>query len=188
MRRLCGVASMSRVTNPKDSSKTPRAQQEFTAALRRLYDNSGYTSFRTLAGDMGPGAPHHTTITETVRGRSLPHWGKIEAVVRHLGGDVIRLQELWLKAHDEREQFNKHAKVTNVWRMVCAVCIRGGIPPEPAIAVMDGDTVCTRHAAARRTVTIIPAAPAALPAADGAPAGPAGPSARTLPRMCAAAV
>ncbi|HET8662113.1 MAG TPA: AAA family ATPase [Micromonosporaceae bacterium] len=66
--------------------------------LRRLHQRAGEPSSRAIARALGAGILSHTTVNAVLSGQRVPRWGPLELVVRHLGGDVERFRELWIKA------------------------------------------------------------------------------------------
>ncbi|WUR59786.1 toll/interleukin-1 receptor domain-containing protein [Micromonospora chokoriensis] len=84
------------------------AQDLFNQALKDLYLQAGAPSSREVSL-LTKGAVSHTTVAEALRGRTLPRWSAVEALVLALHGDPESIRPLWVEAREERNT-KAHAK------------------------------------------------------------------------------
>ena len=72
-------------------------QDVLTAELRRLHRSAGEPGTRAIAKAI---KFSHTTVAQALNGSRCPKWNAIEAMVRHLGGNVEAFRTLWQAVRD----------------------------------------------------------------------------------------
>src|SRR6266568_4717488 len=70
-------------------------QEVLAAELRRLHRSAGEPGTRAIAKAI---KFSHTTVAQALNGSRCPKWNAIEAMVRHLDGDVEAFRPLWQAA------------------------------------------------------------------------------------------
>jgi tetratricopeptide (TPR) repeat protein len=81
---------------PRPDVPTGAARQLFDE-LHDLHHRAGWPSLRTMAREIGCS---HTTVSVVFSGPRVPRWGLLELIVETLGGDALRMRQLWLAASD----------------------------------------------------------------------------------------
>ncbi len=79
---------------------TPRAdaQAHLASALRRLHERAGSPTTRDVAATAGNLS--HTTVADTLSGRTVPSWKTLQRLISALGGDSADFRDLWLEASE----------------------------------------------------------------------------------------
>src|SRR6266568_1641398 len=72
-------------------------QEVLAAELRRLHRSAGEPGTRAIAKAI---KFSHTTVAQALNGSRCPKWNAIEAMVRHLDGDVEAFRPLWQAVRD----------------------------------------------------------------------------------------
>jgi hypothetical protein len=72
-------------------------QEDLAAQLSRLHRSAGEPGTRVIARAINFS---HTTVAKALNGSRCPRWDAIEAMVRHLGGDVEAFRPLWQAVRD----------------------------------------------------------------------------------------
>ncbi|HEV2779001.1 MAG TPA: FxSxx-COOH system tetratricopeptide repeat protein [Actinophytocola sp.] len=96
---------------PRPDGLPPGPLRDLVHALHDLYRDAGMPSMRTISNAIRrrndlPDTVSHETVSQMLRGESVPGWAKFECVVRHLAGvavhrpnvsgEVTRFHQLWL--------------------------------------------------------------------------------------------
>ncbi|MFF7561481.1 hypothetical protein ACFZB4_16050 [Streptomyces pseudovenezuelae] len=76
--------------------------EQLRARLARLRREGGDVSTREIAR-RSHGAVSHTTVHQVLRGKSVPSWRSLAAIVAVLGGDEGEFKLLWMAARDAEE-------------------------------------------------------------------------------------
>jgi len=87
---------MADIDFPDDVDKRRETIGELAAKMRKLRDEAGKPSFRTMAGRSG--RISHTTLHECVSGVRLPSWETTREFVRACGGNEAEWHDRWSTA------------------------------------------------------------------------------------------
>ncbi|WP_431937170.1 hypothetical protein [Micromonospora sp. RP3T] len=79
------------------------ARSLFTRSLKDLHAKAGAPSSRDVSLSTGA-VVSHTTVAEALRGRTIPRWSAVEAIVLALKGDPESFRPLWVSAREERNE------------------------------------------------------------------------------------
>ncbi|MEU6236239.1 helix-turn-helix transcriptional regulator [Kitasatospora sp. NPDC047058] len=140
-----------REPHPGEREQPRTTAERFAAELRRLRQDAGQPSFRTMAKDAG--SISHTTLYEAASGSRLPSWPTTRAYVRACGGDETEWQRRWSAAAGAEPSRDARA-----------------VAPPPATALPTAPA--PPPGPATPPAPVVPPAPAIPPAPARPPAGP----------------